>query len=504
METQEPRYQELRTRLIEINDVGAASSVLGWDQTTYMPPGGAAARGRQLATLGKLAHEKFTDDAIGTLLDGLRPYEASLPYDSTEASLIRVTRRDYEKATKVPASYIAESRAHGAASYGAWAAARPENDFKAVQPFLEKTLDLSLQYASFFPGYEHVADPLIDDLDAGVTASQVRDVFDDLRAQLVPLVEAIGEQPLTDDSCLTQPFPEADQWEAGLEAIRLFGYDFERGRQDKTHHPYTTRFALGDVRITTRVNENDLRECLFATMHEAGHGMYEQGTAAELDGTPLGRGASSGVHESQSRLWENRVGRSRGFWTFFYPRLQARFPVQLGGVSLDQFYRAVNKVQRSLIRVEADEVTYNLHIMLRFGLEMALLEGKLPVRDLPEAWNERFRADLGIVPPNDREGVLQDVHWYSGRIGGLFQGYTLGNILGAQFYEKAIEAIPQIPSQIECGELAPLHGWLRENLYQHGRKLTTPELVHRVAGGPLSSEPLVRYLKEKFGEIYRV
>ena len=313
----EPKYDELRKRLIAINDIRAASAILSWDQTTYMPPGGAASRGRQLATLGRLAHEQFTDDTIGTLLDDLQPYEKSLPAESVEASLIRVTRRDFEKATKVPASYVAEVRAHGAASYGAWEVARPANDFKAVEGMLDKTLDLSRQYSEFFPSYAHVADPLIDDGDPGMTAGELTRVFDELRGELVPLVEAIAAQPPADDSCLTQHYPESEQWEAGLEAIRLFGYDFKRGRQDKSAHPYTTRFAHGDVRITTRVNEKDLRECLFATMHEAGHGMYEQGTAVELDATPLGRGASSGVHESQSRLWENRVGRSRGFWEFF-------------------------------------------------------------------------------------------------------------------------------------------------------------------------------------------
>jgi carboxypeptidase Taq len=500
----EATYERLRERLSQVNDLHAAAAVLHWDQTTYMPPGGAEARGRQLATLGRLAHELFADDATGRLLDELRAYEADLPYDSDAASLIRVTRRDYEKAAKVPASFVAEVRAHGAASYQAWAQARPANDFGAVQPYLEKTLDLSRQYASYFPGYAHIADPLIDDSDPGMTTAQLTVLFAALRARLVPLVQAITARPPADDSCLRQHYPEAEQWAAGLEAIACFGYDLGRGRQDKTHHPFTTRFAHGDVRITTRINEHDLREGLFATMHEAGHGLYEQGIAPALDATPLGRGASSGVHESQSRLWENRVGRSRGFWTFFYPRLQRIFPGQLGTVSLDTFYRAINKVERSLIRVEADEVTYNLHIMLRFALETELLEGKLAIRDLPAAWNERFRADLGIVPTDDRDGVLQDVHWYAGRIGGAFQGYTLGNILGAQFFAGAVEAHPDIPDQIAHGALEPLHAWLRDTIYRHGRKFTTPELVERVAGGPLSVDPLVRYLEEKFGELYGV
>jgi carboxypeptidase Taq len=500
--TAEPKLEALRARLTQVNDLNTAASVLHWDQTTYMPPGGAASRGRQLATLGRLAHEQFTSDEIGRLLEDLKPYEDSLPFDSDDASLIRVSRRDYEKAVRVPAAHVEKSDQHGAASYEAWVAARPQNDFKAVQPLLEKTLDLSLEYASFFPGYAHVADPLIDDLDAGATAADLRTVFDALRAELVPLVQAITSRPPADDSCLTQHFPEDKQWAAGEEAIRLFGYDFQRGRQDKSAHPYSTRFAHGDVRITTRVNANDLRECLFATMHESGHGMYEQGTAPELDATPLGRGASSGVHESQSRLWENRVGRSRAFWQHYYPRLKEYFPSQLGSVPLDVYYRAINKVERSLIRVEADEVTYNLHIMLRFGLELDMLEGRLPIKDLPEAWNERFKQDLGITPPDHKDGAMQDVHWFTGRIGGLFQGYTLGNILGAQFFDAAVKAEPGIPDQIARGELGPLHTWLRQNLYRHGRKYTTPEIVQRVTGGTMSAAPLIRYLQQKFGELY--
>jgi carboxypeptidase Taq len=502
MRSNEPKVQELLTRLAEVNDLQSAGALLSWDQSTYMPPGGAEARGRQMATLGRLAHEKFTDPAVGKLLDDLRPYEQSLPYDSDAASLIRVTRRDYERATKVPSEFVAQSEAHAAASYQAWALARPENDFPAVQPFLEKTLDLSRQYAEFFPGYEHIADPLIDTSDEGMTTASLRTLFADLRAQLVPIVQAITSQPPADDSCLTQFYPEAKQWAAGLEAIRAFGYDFDRGRQDKTHHPFTTTFSLGDVRITTRVNEHDLRECFFATLHEAGHGMYEQGIDMDLEATPLASGAASGVHESQSRLWENVVGRSRSFCEFFYPRLQATFPDQLGTVSPDAFYRAINKVQRSLIRVEADEVTYNLHIMLRFDFETAMLEGKLPIRDLPEAWRARFQQDLGIVPPDDKDGVMQDVHWYAGRIGGAFQGYTLGNVLGAQFFAAAVKAHPAVPSEIAQGQFGPLRGWLAEHLYRHGRKLTTAELVQRITGGPLSAEPYVRYLRTKFGELY--
>ncbi len=496
------KLEALLARLGEINDLESAAALLSWDQETYMPPGGGPARARQLATLGRLAHEKRTDPALGKMLEELRPYEESLPYDSDEASLIRVARRDYERAIKVLPSFMARFYRHTAESYMVWVKARPANDYRSVQPYLEKTLDLSRELADFFPGYEHIADPLIDYADEGMKASTVREVFAELRTQLVPLVRAIASQPVADDAFLHQHYPEAEQLAFGLEAVKTLGYEFQRGRQDKTAHPFATKFSLGDVRITTRVKENDLSEALFGTVHEAGHAMYEQGIRMDLEATPLAHGTSSGVHESQSRLWENLVGRSRSFWRFFYPKLQAAFPNQLGAVSFDAFYRAINKVQQSLIRTDADEVTYNLHVMLRFDLELALLEGRLAVRELPEAWRGRYQADLGIVSPDDRDGVLQDVHWYAGTIGGAFQGYTLGNILGAQFFEAAARAHPSIPSEIERGEFDTLRGWLKENIYQHGRKFTANELVQRITGGPLSIQPYIRYLRSKYGELY--
>ena len=498
----EQKFAELKARLVAINDLESAAAVLGWDQATYMPPGGARSRARQLATLGRLAHEQFTDPAIGRLLDALRPYEEQLPYDSDEASLIRVTRRDFERATKVPPALVERISSHAAEGYSLWAGARPDNDFARVRDSLETTLELSREYAECFPGYEHIADPLIDVADFGMKASTVRALFTELRAALVPLVQAITSQPPPDDSCLRQRFPKADQLAFGLQIARDYGYDLQRGRQDETHHPFATRFGWGDVRITTRVNENDLSDGLFSTLHEAGHAMYEQGVAERLDATPLASGTSAGVHESQSRLWENIVGRSRPLWAHYYPRLQSAFPAQLGGVPLETFYRAINRVERSLIRTDADEVTYNLHVIVRFDLELELLEGRLAVRDLPEAWGERYRADLGVTPPDDRDGVLQDVHWYAGLIGGAFQGYTIGNILSAQFFQAAVAAHPQIPQEIAVGQFATLHSWLREQIYQHGRKFTAPELIARATGGPLTIAPYIAYLREKYGELY--
>jgi carboxypeptidase Taq len=463
-----------------------------------MPPGGAAARGRQLATLSKLVHEKLTSPAIGKHLDAARPE------NEDDEALLRVTRRDYERAIKIPVTFAAQLSEHQSYTYELWTKARPANDFASVRPALEKMLDLSRQLANFFPGYDHIADPLIDNADFGIKAATIRQVFAALRAELVPLVQAIAAQPVADDSCLRQRFPEAAQLAFGQEVIKRFGYDFQRGRQDKTHHPFMTKFSLGDVRITTRVKEDDLGDALFSTLHEAGHALYEQGIDPTYEGTPLAGGTSAGVHESQSRTWENLVGRSRGFWEHFYPKLQATFPAQFQGVPLDKFYRAINKVERSLIRTEADEVTYNLHVMLRFDFELQLLEGKLAVKDLPEAWHARYQSDLGLRAPTDADGVLQDVHWYGGIIGGVFQGYTLGNILSAQFYEAATRALPGIEREIAAGQFGPLHGWLRENIYRHGRKFTADELVKRTTGQSMTIEPYVRYLRKKYGELYQL
>lgn len=499
----ETKFQELKTRLLEVNDISSAAGLLYWDQSTYMPPGGAAARARQTATLGRLAHEKFTDPTIGKLLDALEPYEKSLAYDSDEASLLRVARRKYERAIKIPAAFTAEVANHTSESYQVWTEAHPANDFERVRPYLEKTLEYSRQAANFFPDYDHIADPLIESSDYGMKAADVSRVFSELRQELVPMVSAITSREPADDSCLHQHFPEEKQLAFGLEVAQQFGYDMNRGRQDKTHHPFMTKFSLGDVRITTRTKENFLGDALFSTLHETGHALYEQGIRMDYEGTPLARGTSSGVHESQSRLWENLVGRSRGFWYHYYPKLQSVFPEQLGSVSKDTFNRAINKVERSLIRTNADEVTYNLHVMLRFDLELAMLEGNLEIRDLPNVWRERFEEDFGIVPPDDKDGVLQDVHWYFGLIGGSFQGYTLGNILGAQFYASAFKAHPEIPAEIKRqGKFSTLHNWLKENLYQHGSKYTAPEIIERATGSPLSIIPYMAYLRSKYGELY--
>lgn len=498
------KLQELKGRLAEINDLREANAVLSWDHMTYMPQGGAEARGRQMATLERLAHEKFTSPEIGKLLDELQPLAQELPPDSADGALIRVTTHEYEKAAKIPSSFMAEFSEHTSKIYAAWAKAKEARDFKPVMPLLEKTLDYSRRLANFFPGYRHIADPLIDDLDEGMTVEVIRPLFQRLRAELTPLVHTITSQPAPDDSFLRQEFSEDRQLAFGITVAQKMGYDLTRGRQDQSLHPFTTSFSIGDVRITTRVKTNNLSEALFSTIHESGHALYEQGINPDFDGTFLATGASMSVHESQSRLWENLVGRSRSFWLYFYPQLQTVFPDQLKAVPLEDFYRAINKVERSLIRADADEVTYNFHVMIRFDLELEMLEGKLAVKDLPEAWNARYDQDLGIKPGDDELGVLQDMHWFSGTIGGYFQSYTLGNILSAQFFDAALKAFPNIPAEIEAGNFSSLHGWLREHIYQYGRIYKAPEIIQRATGKPLEIDSYLKYLRTKYGELYRL
>jgi carboxypeptidase Taq len=455
-----------------------------------------------MATLEKIAHARSSDPELGELIGNLEDHLDKLADDSDEAALIRVAKRDFDRATRVPTALMGEFANQIGLSYSAWAEARPKNDWATMRPILEKTLELSRRYAECFPDAQHIADPFIDDSDYGMTVATIRPLFAELRSFLTPLVHAIAAKPETDDSCVFQYFPEDKQWAFGETIIRAFGYDFTRGRQDKTHHPFMARFNWGDCRITTRFDENYLNAGLFATLHEAGHALYEMGVEQEYDGSPLGSGTSAGVHESQSRTWENVVGRSLPLWRYYYPKLQETFPQQLGNVELQTFYHAINKVKPSLIRVEADEVTYNLHVIIRFELECELLEGTLSVADLPEVWRARYQEYLGVSPDTDTDGVLQDVHWYAGPIGGAFQGYTLGNILSGQFNAEARKAIPGLPQQWEKGNFEPLHTWLKENIYRYGRKYSTLELVERVTGGPILLTPYKEYLTKKYSDIY--
>jgi carboxypeptidase Taq len=499
----ETKLETLKAQLQTVHDLNMAQQVLEWDQLTYMPPGGAAARGRQLATLGRLAHERFTAPEIGQLLDDLAPLQDALPFDADDASLLRIARRDYERAVRVPTEFVTRLTEHLTGSYQLWSEARGEDDFAKVVPALEKTLELSRQFAGYFD-YDHIADPLIAESDEGMTVALLKPLFAELRSGLIPLVRTIADAEPLSDAVLHQPFDEAKQLAFGLKLAEAFGYDLSRGRQDTTLHPFATNFSIDDVRITTRVKPDLLSEALFSTLHEAGHAMYEQGVDPSLEGTLLASGASSGVHESQSRLWENLVGRSYPFWQYAYPQLQQTFPEALGSCELDTFYQAINRVSPSLIRTEADEVTYNLHVIIRFELELALLEGTLSIKELADAWRARYHEDLGVAPETDHDGVLQDVHWFAGFIGGAFQGYTLGNILSAQYFAAAQADIPELPNQLARGAFQPLHGWLQRHIYRHGRKFTAHELTQRATGQALTVIPYLNYLRDKFYPLYGI
>jgi len=494
----------LKELLGVVSDLGSAAALLGWDQQTYMPPGGAGARALQLATLSRLAHDKFVSDELGEALELAKTEAEGMDPDSDEFCLVRITDRDYQKEIKVPSEWVGEFSRVTALAYQDWERARAESKFSLFEPRLEKIVYLRREYANFFAPYDHIYDPLLDEFEPGMKAADVKSVFDTLRPRLIALVQAIAERGKpVDDAPLHQSFNEKKQWDFGIEVATAIGYDFNRGRQDKAVHPFTTGFGTGDIRITTRFDPEFLSTALFGTMHEAGHAMYEQGVDPKLDRTPLGTGTSLGIHESQSRMWENLVGRSKVFWTAYFPRLQEFFPEQLGEIDLGDFYRMINKVERSLIRVEADEATYDLHIMVRFELEISLMDGSLAVKDLPQAWNKKFEEFLGITPPDDADGVLQDIHWSGGMIG-YFPTYALGNLISAQLWNKINVDIPDLEKKIAKAEFGDLLAWLQENIHRHGAKYEPLDLLKRATGQNLDAEPYLQYLESKFGEIYEL
>ncbi|HMD88332.1 MAG TPA: carboxypeptidase M32 [Anaerolineaceae bacterium] len=497
------KFKKLESSQNEISDLSYAIALLGWDQQTYMPVGGAEDRGDQLASLERILHLKITSDEIGKLLEDLIPYAGQLEPDSDEARLIKITRRDYIKRTKVSPDWVAEYARATTVAETAWEHAKQTSNFVEFQPFLETVVRLKREYAQFFAPFEHVYDPLLDDYEPGLKTTELQAIFDDLRPQQVELIRKIMEKPQVDDSFLHQAFPEQEQWDFGVSILSDMGFDWKRGRQDKSVHPFTTSFGLGDVRITTHFNPNHSMSALFSSMHEGGHALYEQGISPKLRRTPLAGGASMAIHESQSRMWENLVGRSESFWSHYYPRLQQKFSSQLGNVDWFTFYKGINKVEPSLVRVEADEATYNLHIMLRMQLEIAMMEGSLEVKDLPEAWNAGMKEYLGLTPPNNALGVLQDVHWSGGSIG-YFPTYTLGNLISVQLWKQIHKDIPDLDRQIGNGQLGNLLDWLRLNIHQHGAKFEPQELVQRVTGSNIDAKPYIQYLQEKFGQIYKL
>ncbi len=490
----------LKEHLAPVSDLGAAAALLEWDQETYMPPGAAEARTHQLATLKTLAHERLTSDTVGTLLDKL---EADAPEAELDRALVRIARRDYDRATKLSADFVSRFATAKARALEAWKHARQNDDFVRFAPNLQEIVDLSVEQAEAL-GYDGDRyDALLDEYEPGATTAEIKRVFGDLRQSLIPIVRALSETESPDDSVLRRSFDPERQWHFGMEVARAVGYDFVHGRQDKSAHPFTTSFSVRDVRITTRIAPTFFSTGLFGTIHEAGHALYEQGIDPALDRTPLADGTSLGIHESQSRLWENLVGRSRPFWRWAYPRLRQTFPDVLADVQEDDFYGAVNRVRPSLIRVEADEVTYNLHVMLRFQIETALIDGDLAVADVPEAWNAAMQDMLGLTPPSNADGCLQDIHWALGAMG-YFPTYTLGTLMSVQLFEAAQRDLGDLGEMFARGEFEPILGWMREHVHRWGRARSAAEIMYEATGGPLSAEPWLDYVRQKFGAVYGV
>ncbi|HKG37427.1 MAG TPA: carboxypeptidase M32 [Conexibacter sp.] len=491
---------ELRERLAEIADLNAAGGLLGWDQQTMMPERAAPQRAEQLGTLGKVLHERFTDDAIGRLLDAAEA--GGIESGSTDEALVRVTRRDWEKARRVPSELAAELARAGALGHGAWVDARERSDFAAFLPFLRKNVELKLRYVECFDGFEDPYDVLLDDYEEGMTSAEVDVLFSELRAGLVPLIAAIAERTdAVDASPLHGDFPVDGQHTLVRRVVERLGWSADGWRLDEAAHPFAIGFGPGDVRLTTRYDPSYVGMGLYGAIHEFGHGLYESQVDPALARGPLGEGVSLGVHESQSRLWENIVGRGRPFAGWLHAQLGEVFPTHFGSVSAEDFYRAVNKVEPSLIRVEADEATYGLHIILRFELERAMISGSVALEDLPEAWNARMKEYLGVDVPSDAEGVLQDVHWSGGDIG-YFATYALGNLIGAQLWERARRDLPDLDAALAAGDGSGLRAWLGEHVHRYGRTYPPRELVARVVGGPIAVEPFLAYLRGKLGPIY--
>jgi carboxypeptidase Taq len=487
------RFDELLRRLGEISDIERAGYLLGWDQETKMPPLGAPVRAEQLATLTRLAHERWTAPELGSLLEELRELEESPERESFEASVLRVTRRDYEKKRHVPSELRAEMTRTGSLGYVAWLEARAAADYEILRPHVERRLELTREYVACFAPFDDPYDVLLDDHEPGMPTADVEAIFARLKAELVPLVAGLGEP--VDDSCLHGHFPRDRQREFSLEVLRRWGMDDESWRLDDTVHPFAANISEADIRLTTRFDEDQLGG-MFSCLHEFGHGLYDRQLDPRYSRTPVAEGASFGFHESQSRLWENVVGRRLSTWSFFYPRLQEVFPERLAEVPLSEFHRALNRVAPGVLRVDADEVTYSLHIILRFELEREMLSGEVTPADLPEAFDAKLREYLGVEPADVVDGVLQDVHWSDSSFG-YFPTYALGNVIGVQLWERATSELGDLDEEFRRGEFGSLREWLREHVHRWGRSFEPPELMERAAGGPLDPGPYLAYLHAK-------
>ncbi len=488
--------ERLKARLADQHSLDELTGLLAWDQRTIMPPAGARHRAEHMGLLQRLSHEVLTDPEVGRLLDELAPLAASLDPDSDDAALLRVARRDYEKAVRVPTALREEMTRAASEAAPVWVQAKAMSDFELFLPVLERNVELRRRYIACFEPQDEPYDILLDDFEPEMKTAEVSRIFAEVKAELVPLIaEQAGRE--ADDSFLTGHFPLDKQVALDWEVVDMFGHRPGAWRIDPTEHPFTSDAGIDDIRITTHYYEDSLKS-LFSTMHEYGHGLYQHQLPARIAHLPIGSAASLGIHESQSRLWENLVGRSEPFWRLLYPRLQEVFPEQFRGVELERFYAAINRVQPSLIRIRADEVTYGMHVILRFELEQDIVNGRVELRDLPQRWAEKMHDYLGVDVPDHANGVLQDMHWSVGLIG-YFSTYLLGTVMSVQIWEKAADDIGDLEQQIERGEFAPLREWLGEHVHAYGRKFTPQETLRRATGATIDAKPYLAYLKKKYG-----
>lgn len=493
-------YEAYAEQMRKAADVGHAISILHWDQEIFMPEKGADFRARQVGTLAAIYHELLSSDHLGELLDKL---QSDITLDDCERCNVRESLNAYTKRKRLNTDFVVRLSRATSEAYQAWLKAREANDYKVFAPKLGEIVALQREKAGLLKYSGHIYNALADEFEPDITVEQLDTIFAGARSQLVDFVRAIAACPAPDDSFLYKYYNRDKQWQYGLDILKLMGYDFAAGRQDVSPHPFTTTFSPHDVRVTTRINENDFNEMTWSCIHEGGHALYEQGLPSKYYGLPMSEAASLGIHESQSRLWENNIGRGYAFWRGQYGRLQGLFAENLSGVSLDAFYKAINKVEPSLIRTSADELTYHSHILVRYELEKALLTGDLSISDLSTAWNDKYKAYLGLDVPSDNKGVLQDIHWAYGNFG-YFPTYSLGSFYAAQLYEQAQKDIPQLEENITAGSMLSLLEWLHKNVYMHGKYHNSEELCRKVTGKSLDFDCFMRYVRNKYTSLYQM
>ncbi|CAN5833769.1 carboxypeptidase M32 [soil metagenome] len=492
-------YEAYKTKMQKIADVKYASAVLQWDQETYLPPKGNELRGRQIATLTEITHEQFTDEKLGQLLNEL---SAANDLSANEQRNVQLTLEDFNRNKKLPPDFVRRMSEAVNKSFYAWIQSRKENSFSIFQQPLDEVIQLKQQEADMLGYEQHPYDALMNDYDKGLTVLTVDKLFDSLRPQLHALLESVKNGPVIDNSFLHQYFDKDKQWKFGLALLKNMHFDFDAGRQDISEHPFTTNFNSNDVRITTRIDVNDFGNMTWSCLHEGGHAIYEQALPAAEYGLPLSEYCSLSIHESQSRLWENCVGRGREYWEYNFPLLRSYFPDQFNNISTDQFYKGINKVQPSLIRTEADELTYHFHVMIRYEIEKMLIDGTIKTADIPAYWNEHYQKYLGISVPDDRQGCLQDVHWSHGSFG-YFATYSIGSLYAAQLFAAISKTNPTLKNDIIKGNNMTVLGWLRQHIYRFGRYYSSEQLCNNATGESLNSQYFIEYATKKYSDIYK-